>query len=108
MNHVFEEFHGSTLSDENKIVTKVADIVYMQIYSKICSTTWFIIQLEQELIFVHEKWTITQWAHDIINVYVTFYKRSKNIRMSNVRKTFQKRSENVLRTLDIGMFLERF
>ena len=49
----------------------------------------------------------TQWAHDIRNVYVTFYKRSRNIPMSNVRKTFQKRSKNVFRTLDTGMFLER-
>ena len=49
----------------------------------------------------------SQWAHDIRNVYITFYKRSRNIPMSNVRKTFQKRSKNVFRTLDIGMFLKR-
>ena len=48
-----------------------------------------------------------QWTHDIRNVYVTFYKRYRNIPMSNVRKMFQKRSKNVFRTLDIGMFLER-
>ena len=49
----------------------------------------------------------TQWAHDIRNVYVTFYKRSRNIPMSNVRKTFLERFWNVFRTLDIRMFLER-
>ena len=46
---------------------------------------------------------ITQWTHDIRNVYITF----RIIPMSNVQETFQKRSKNVFRTLDIGMFLER-
>ena len=50
---------------------------------------------------------IPQWAHDIRNVYVTFYKRSRNIPMSNVRKTFLEPFWNVFRTLDIGMFLKR-
>ena len=49
----------------------------------------------------------SQWAHDIRNVYVTFYKRSRNIPMSNVRKTFLECFWNVFQTLEIGMFLER-
>ena len=48
-----------------------------------------------------------QWAHDIRNVYVTFYKRFRNVSMFDVLQTFLERFWNVFRTLDIGMFLER-
>ena len=53
-----------------------------------------------------KKYKASQWAHDIRNVYVTFYKCPRDIPMSNIQ-TFQKRSQNVFRALDIAIFLER-